>query len=132
MWPCPPLPNRALKLTSDFNVRFLRARFDLLAVEPWAFGGDGATPRIAAYFADGGRILVIPENSGAIKTLRPLVETGRLAHFPRLLDDGETLLFTEWYGSAAQSRLMAYSLASDSVSAPASVARSHSVFVTIC
>ena len=76
----------------------------------WAADGN-------IYFADGGRILVIAENGGGVRTLRPLVETGRLANFPRLLDDGETLLFTEWNGSAAQSRLMAYSLASDSVSA---------------
>ncbi len=61
-------------------------------------------------------ILVIPEDGGAVKTLRPLVEAGRYIRSPRLLADGNTVLFTDWGGLAAVARLMAYSLAADSVS----------------
>ncbi|MBL0169826.1 MAG: protein kinase [Gemmatimonadaceae bacterium] len=67
------------------------------------------------YLGDAGRIVVVPENGGAVKTLRPLVQTGRLSQSPRLLDDGTTLLFTDWGGNVGSSRLMSYSLSSDSV-----------------
>ncbi len=75
----------------------------------WAANGS-------IYLGDAGRIAVIPENGGAVTLLRPLTEVGRLAQFPVLLGDGETLLFTDWAGNAANSRLMAYSLSADSVS----------------
>ena len=77
-------------------------------------GGHWATNG-SIYLGDAGRIVVIPENGGATTTLRPLVEQGRLAQSPRLLDDGETLLFTDWAGTTANARLMAYSLTADSV-----------------
>jgi serine/threonine-protein kinase len=75
----------------------------------WAANGS-------LYVSDAGRILVVPENGGAVKSVRPLVDAGRLAQNPRLLSDGETLLFTDWAGTAANSRLMAYSVTRDSVS----------------
>lgn len=67
------------------------------------------------YLGDAGRIVVVPENGGAAKTLRPLVQTGRLSQSPRLLDDGNTLLFTDWGGNVGSSRLMAYSISADTV-----------------
>jgi eukaryotic-like serine/threonine-protein kinase len=68
------------------------------------------------YLADAGRIVVVPENGGIAKTLRPLTEVGRLTQSPVILPDGETLLFTDWAGTSSNSRLMAYAIATDSVS----------------
>ena len=67
------------------------------------------------YLCDAGPIIVVPDNGGTVKTLRPLVLTGRLSQSPRLLDDGNTLLFVDWGGNVGNSRLMAYSLSTDSV-----------------
>ncbi len=55
-------------------------------------------------------ILVIPENGGVAQSLGTLVETGRYVRSPRVLADGGTLLFTDWGGTAATARIMAYSL----------------------
>ncbi len=77
-------------------------------------GGHWATNGFI-YVSDAGRILVVPENGGAVKTLRPLAGAGRSALLPLLLSDGVTLLFTDWAGTAASSRLMAYSITRDSV-----------------
>ncbi len=79
-------------------------------------GGHWAANR-SIYVGDAGRILVVPENGGATKTLRPLVAAGRAAQSPRLLEDGETLLLTDWAGTAGTSTLRASSLTRDSVSA---------------
>ena len=68
------------------------------------------------YLCDAGPIIVVPEDGGTVKTLRPLVQPGRLSQSPRLLDDGDTMLFVDWSGVAGSSRLMAYSLSADSVS----------------
>jgi serine/threonine-protein kinase len=67
------------------------------------------------YLSDAGPIIIVPENGGKVRTLRPLVPAGRLSQTPRLLDDGDTMLFVDWAGSAGNSRLMAYSLSTDSV-----------------
>ena len=87
---------------------------DLADVRRPRGGSWGANGSI--YLADAGRIMVVLENGGVAKTLRPLTELGRLAQSPVILPDGETLLFTDWEGTAANSRLMAYSIAADSVS----------------
>jgi len=67
------------------------------------------------YLCDAGPIIVVPENGGTVKTMRPLVQPGRLSQAPRLLDDGNTMLFVDWGGNVGNSRLMAYSLSADSV-----------------
>ncbi len=67
------------------------------------------------YMCDAGPIIIVPENGGKVKKLRALVQSGRLSQNPRLLDDGDTMLFVDWAGTAGNSRLMAYSLTTDSV-----------------
>lgn len=87
----------------------------LTDISSQAYGADWAVDG-HIYFPDGRSILVIPENGGAAKTLGPLVEVGRSIQSLRVLADGTTVLFTDGGGLAAASRLLAYSLASDSVS----------------
>jgi serine/threonine-protein kinase len=77
-------------------------------------GGDWSTDG-HIYVGDAGPIIVVPENGGTVKPLRPLVQTGRQSQTPHLLDDGETMLFVDWGGNVGNSRLMAYSLSTDSV-----------------
>ena len=82
--------------TAGGNVEFL-ADIHVARGGHWAADGH-------IYFGDAGRIIVVPENGGAVKTLRPLVQTGRLSQTPRLLDDGTTLLFTDWGGNDESGR----------------------------
>lgn len=82
--------------TAGGNVEFL-ADIHVARGGHWAADGH-------IYFGDAGRIIVVPENGGAVKTFRPLVQTGRLSQTPRLLDDGTTLLFTDWGGNDESGR----------------------------
>ncbi len=77
----------------------------------------GGPPSGGAWSSDGHiyipaerSILVIPENGGVAQSLGTLVEAGRYVRSPRVLADGGTVLFTDWGGTAATARIMAYSL----------------------
>ena len=55
-------------------------------------------------------ILSVPENGGVAQSLGTLVESGRYVRSPRVVFGGTTVLFTDWGGTAATARIMAYSL----------------------
>ncbi len=94
----------------------------------------GSRPSGGAWSSDGHiyipaerSILVIPENGGVAQSLGTLVEAGRYVRAPRVFD-GTTVLFSDWGGSAATSRIVAYSLPEKS-SAPIGVEGSNALGV---